>query len=78
MDSTSTFVPLYYQLASLLEQKLDSNEYPPGSRLPTEAQLSADFEVSVITARNAMKMLTDKGRVERFPGRGSFVRRSLR
>jgi len=71
--SATPFIPLYYQLASLLEQKLDSNEYPPGSRLPTEAQLSAEYGVSVITARNAMKILTDKGRVERFPGKGSFV-----
>jgi DNA-binding GntR family transcriptional regulator len=76
MDSLlprATFVPLYYQLASLLEQKMDSNEYPPGSRLPTEVQLAADFNVSVITARSAMKMLLDRGRVERFPGKGTFV-----
>lgn len=69
----STFVPLYYQLANLLEQRIDSNEYPPGARLPTEAQLSSEFGVSIITARNAMKTLTDKGRIQRFAGKGSFV-----
>lgn len=68
-----TFVPLYYQLASLLEQKMDSNEYPPGSRLPTEVGLAAEYGISVITARGAMKILLEKGRVERFPGKGTFV-----
>jgi GntR family transcriptional regulator len=76
MDSArprSTFVPLYYQLANLLEQKMDASEYPPGSRLPTETQLATEFDVSIITARSAMKMLLDRGRVERFPGKGTFV-----
>lgn len=73
LPSKSTFVPLYYQLANLLEQRIDSGEYPPATRLPTEAQLSTEFGVSIITARNAMKILTDKGRIQRFAGRGSFV-----
>ncbi len=75
MDSSppSTFVPLYYQLANFLEQKMDSNEYPTGSRLPTETALAADYGVSLITVRSAMKMLLDKERVERFPGKGTFV-----
>lgn len=68
-----SFIPLYYQLANLLEQKIDSGEYLPGSRLPTEARLAEDYGVSVITVRGAMKVLLDKGRVERFPGRGTFV-----
>lgn len=71
--SPATFIPLYYQLTSLLEEKMDSNEYPPGSRLPTEVELAAEYGISVITARGAMKILRDKGRVERFPGRGTFV-----
>ena len=61
--SPPTFVPLYYQLASLLEHKMDSNEYPPGTRLPTEVDLAAEYGISVITARGAMKILLEKGRV---------------
>lgn len=68
-----TFVPLYSQLARLLEQRIDENAYPPGSRLPTESALAEEHGVSVITVRGALKVLIEKGRVERFPGKGTFV-----
>jgi len=71
--STKTFVPLYSQLARLLEKKIDENAYPPGSRLPTEGALATEHDVSVITVRGALKVLIEKGRVERFPGKGTFV-----
>jgi GntR family transcriptional regulator len=68
-----TFVPLYSQLARLIEQRIESSEYPPGSRLPNENDLAAQHGVSVITVRGALKVLIEKGRVERFPGKGTFV-----
>lgn len=68
-----TVIPLYHQLAGLLEQKIDSGEYPPGSQLPTENRLADEYGVSVITVRGAMKLLQDQGRIERFAGRGTFV-----
>lgn len=68
-----TFMPLYSQLADLLERKLDANEYPPGSRMPTENELAEEHGVSVITVRGALKVLIEKGRVERFAGKGTFV-----
>lgn len=67
------FVPLYYQLSSDLEAKIDAGEYPPGSRLPAETLLAEQYGVSLITARGAMKLLLDRGRVERWPGKGTFV-----
>jgi GntR family transcriptional regulator len=68
-----TFVPLYSQLARLIEQRIESNEYPPGSRLPNENELATQHGVSVITVRGALKVLIEKGRVERFAGKGTFV-----
>lgn len=68
-----TFVPLYSQLARLIEQRIESNEYLPGSRLPNENDLAAQHGVSVITVRGALKVLIEKGRVERFAGKGTFV-----
>lgn len=70
---SKTFVPLYSQLARFIEQKIDANVYPPGSRLPTENVLAAEHGISVITVRGALKMLIESGRVERFPGKGTFV-----
>lgn len=68
-----TFMPLYSQLAELLQRKLDANEYPPGSRMPTENELAEEHGVSVITVRGALKVLIENGRVERFAGKGTFV-----
>ncbi len=75
MDPTprKTFVPLYSQLARLIEQRIDSNEYPPGSRLPNGNTLAAQHGVSVITVKGALKVLIEKGRIERYPGKGTFV-----
>jgi len=68
-----TFLPLYSQLARAIEQKIESNVYPPGSRLPTENELAKEYGVSVITVRGALKVLIEKDRVERFSGKGTFV-----
>jgi GntR family transcriptional regulator len=67
-------VPLYRQLSELLEREVDSGKYPPGSRLPTDAEFSAAHGVSLITARAAMRVLLDKRRIARYPGKGTFVR----
>lgn len=72
-ETELTFVPLYLQLAKHLEQRMDAGEFPPGSRLPTEERLANEYAVSMVTARGAMRVLFDRGRVERFPGRGTFV-----
>lgn len=67
-------VPLYRHLSELLEREVDAGKYPPGSRLPTDAEFSAAHGVSLITARAAMRVLLDKRRIVRYPGRGTFVR----
>jgi DNA-binding FadR family transcriptional regulator len=46
---------------------------PPGSRLPSEAELVAAHGVSRTVAREAVTRLRGEGLVETFQGRGSFV-----
>ena len=68
-------LPLYQQLKEFLNEKIDSGEWQPGHRLPTEVQLSSEFGVSRVTVRQAMELLVRQGLVERKQGRGTFVGR---
>lgn len=63
--------PLWKSIAESLRADLSSGRYGPGDKLPTEAQLSARFDVNRHTVRRALAELADAGQVE--PRRGSGV-----
>lgn len=65
--------PLYLELARWLEHKLESGDYPKGSKIPGDNQVAADLGVSIITVRAAMRVLLDKHLIARYPGKGTFV-----
>lgn len=66
-------VPLYYQLGSLLREKILSGEFPVDARIPTEAELVGEYGVSRITVRQALSALEKEGLIRREAGRGTFV-----
>jgi GntR family transcriptional regulator len=66
-------VPLYYQLASLLRESILTGRYAPSQRIPTEADLVHEYELSRITVRQALRSLEEEGLIRREPGRGTFV-----
>jgi DNA-binding FadR family transcriptional regulator len=47
--------------------------YPPGSRLPPEAALAEEADVSRLTLREAVRILRNKGVLSVEHGRGTFV-----
>ena len=65
--------PLYHQIFSLLRGKIYDGQYPGGSFLPSEQELSAEFNVSRITAKRALDELAADGLVVREQGRGTRV-----
>ncbi len=69
----SSRLPLYYQVESVLREKIISGAYPVGEQLPTESELIEQFSVSRITIRQALSTLSDEGLIERRQGSGTFV-----
>lgn len=62
--------PLYRELAEDLRQAIKSGRLIPGSPLPTEADLAAQYQVSRNTVRLALGALTGEGLITAGRGRG--------
>ena len=67
--------PLYKQLVQAIQEGIQAGEYPEGSRLPSEQELSSLYQVSRITVRAALKELAADELVVRKQGKGTFVGR---
>jgi len=66
--------PRYAQMVAALQQRIESGAYPPGSLLPSENQLIAEFGVSRTTVTRALHLLRQDGWIDSQQGRGTFVR----
>lgn len=66
-------VPLYLQVREILLRKIEEGAWPEGQMLPSEDRLCHQLNVSKITVREAMRLLVRDERVERIPGKGTFV-----
>jgi GntR family phosphonate transport system transcriptional regulator len=64
---------LWRQIAETLRQEIGGIAYPPGARLPTEADLAARFGVNRHTVRRALEELSSGGLIRVEQGRGTFV-----
>jgi GntR family transcriptional regulator len=65
--------PRYSQLASILREQIQSGGFKPGDLLPTENAITKQFEVSLTTVREALRVLVAEGLISRQSGRGTFV-----
>jgi len=66
-------IPLYFQLEQILKSKIITGEYMPGEQIPTEKELCENYQVSSITARQAVLNLVNEGLLIRMQGKGTFV-----
>jgi DNA-binding GntR family transcriptional regulator len=66
-------LPRYAQIQKSLEQRLIDGVYPIGSLMPSEQELSQEFNSSRTTIREALRYLRERGYVERRQGVGTRV-----
>lgn len=64
----------YSQIADVIRRRIDDATYPPGSQLPSEEQLAAEFDVSRVTINKAVWSLRAAGFVRVRRGAGTVVR----
>ena len=68
-------VPRYYQLKEIMREKTDTGEWKPGDLIPSERELSEQYGISRMTARQAITELVNEGLFYREQGKGTFVSR---
>jgi GntR family transcriptional regulator len=66
-------VPLYFQLAVALSEKLETGSRSPGARFATEREIEDEFDVSRSVVRRALELLVGDGTIVRVRGAGTFV-----
>lgn len=66
-------IPIYYQLEEYMREKIESQEWKKGYKLPSEMELAKFFNVSRSTVRHAISNLVLDRILVRKQGIGTFV-----
>ena len=68
-------LPLYQRVRDQIAQGIGKT-WRPGDAIPSEAELARTHRVALGTLRKALDILVAEGLLERFQGKGTFVRRA--
>jgi len=63
----------YTIIKQFICENIESGEWPQNAKVPSENELTQQFNVSRMTARRALQELTDQGILVRSQGAGTFV-----
>jgi GntR family transcriptional regulator len=66
-------IPKYIQIARILRERIQRQEYLPGAQIPTEVEMCEEYRVSRITVREAINKLVQEGWLDRQQGKGTYV-----
>ncbi len=67
--------PLYQQFRDVIDDKINSGEWKPDTRIPSENQLCSQYGLSRMTVRSVLMELVKEERLYRVQGKGTFVTR---
>ncbi|EHS51367.1 transcriptional regulator, GntR family with UTRA sensor domain-containing protein [Rhizobium sp. PDO1-076] len=70
---TARDIPLYERLKADIKKRIETGEWPPHHRVPSENEIADTLNVSRMTANRALRELASEGVIVRVQGRGSFV-----
>lgn len=70
---SGTAVTLYEQLCNAIKEKIQTGEYKPGDRIPSEEQLAKMYGISRITVRSGIEHLVKENLLVKKHGKGTFV-----
>ena len=76
LNGTDHRLPLHARVKDDLMRRIKANEWSSGVPLPSEAQLTAEYDISMGTMRKVLAELAADGIIERLQGKGTFVRRA--
>lgn len=65
--------PMYLQLREIIRTKIEDGEFPPGTAIPTEQELSNAYGINRLTVRNGISALVNEGLLKRIQGKGVYV-----
>lgn len=68
-------IPLYQRLADEIRRAVIEGTYKPGDSAPSETSLADAYRLAPGTVRKALEILVAEGVLERFQGKGTFIRR---
>ena len=68
-----TGIPLYKQLSDIFIRMIDEKQWLIGAKIPSEAALCTQYNVSRTTVRLALQVIENKGLLYRKPGSGTTV-----
>jgi len=66
-------IPIYHQIAMDIIDRITLGEWEIGDKLPSEAVLHEEYNVSPITLRQALKNLEDARLIVKHQGKGTFL-----
>jgi GntR family transcriptional regulator len=66
-------VPLYVQAADYIAARIESGDLVPGARLPSERDLTEEWQVAYATVRRTMRELRARGLVVSVLGKGTYI-----
>jgi DNA-binding LacI/PurR family transcriptional regulator len=67
---------IHDQLMNYFRERILDGRLSAGTRLPTDEELAAMYQISRDTVRQALALLANEGLIERVQGRGTFVSQS--